>query len=215
MKKKTIISFVFLCTVFYAQAQINKGRAFIGGSFDLWGQSKDYENNTSSNYKSTNLWFGSSLNFLVSDNLGLGFSLNYGLNNSTWKHPNWNSSSHENQYSIGINMSNFKMFNDKFGFIFTNSLGVGFGNSRNYSENNGQNVTTKYNTLNFELNGRPGFIYFLNSKVAVQATIGSFYLGLKKAKPSSDNVVNSDNSESLTYGINFNSIGLGLNYFLK
>lgn len=227
--KKVVLNLIAILIFTTCYSQTEKGKNFIGGQISISG-------NTTSNHdtlykydmNSFGFQFNPGFGHLIKNNFAVGCDLKFGISNETQKNEYSNQSPSKidrktNSMSCGIGgyARYYKKIIDKFFFYVNGEVSYTYQiNKLVYSSNDPNYVFPSYNPANqkvqsniISLSINPGLVYFVTSKLGIQAAFGNIYYinsSSKNISVSFDNHKNADN-----YGINLNisTLSLGLNYF--
>jgi len=235
MKK---LFFIFISIVFYyaANAQINKGRMMLGGSFSTQNSSTTsldtsynqdrHQTNTNSNI-SVSLRYG----YFISNGwmVGLLGSYNNRTNENkssmlyTGSTPNSSSSkSSIPSFSGGLFARYYRMIGKShFAWFAEVAATAGGGKAISSYETNGipstNNLYANNKVFSFNANIRPGLTYFFTKVIAVEASFGNLGYYYSKNTNGIKNTVpyNVTTNSGLNSQLNFslNSIALGINFY--
>lgn len=231
MKKFLLILLAF-STLMSGYSQTEKGKMFLGGQFNLSGNTNSLSD-TLSRYDNHSLNFAITPNFgyFIADNLALGVSLDFGVDHSNNHYENTNlatlfrtkSNSINNSYTYGIGgfARYYVNITDHFKFYVNGGLKYSHQTDKRTSFNNYpgdlNSPSIKYYQefqLSFiTLEVTPGLVYFVTPRLGLQANFGNLSLRHSRSK----DITSSNNNyyRSNDYGFNLNpsTLSIGLNYY--
>lgn len=215
MKKLLFITSLLVYGLTFSQEKeepfvIKKGLWNVGGSVSYaYRKSENPSNFVNSERKGYGFTINPKLGYFVSDNWELGLGLGYGYNHS--KGQNSSSDYSSNRYSVSpfvrryFSLSKNLLFDLQFGASYADN------HSRQKNENN-EIDKDKGNSLFIGL--QPGFTYFLNSKFALKANIGSFgYLKSKDTYNYTSANFDEYTNETFSFLLSSSNIQFGVSYF--
>jgi len=211
MKKS--FSIVLLCataSIAHAQSPIKAGTVALGGSINYSHNSDEVSSNTgyrngsySSSYSNNILSLSPEASYFVSDNLSVGLSLNYSIQEISFSSsPNSGGTSYRDatSFRVGPFVRYYKMLTDQFGF--TGTLGAGYEHDKQPAQTS-NSVALKSNGFYAALT--PGVIFLPIPKLGIGASIGGLgYTRLNVEPETSATNTNSSYTETAsTFGASF------------
>lgn len=213
MKKS--FSIFFLCataSIAHAQSPIKAGTVALGGSINYSHSGNEVSSNTgyrngsySSSTSNNTLSLSPEASYFVVDNLSVGLSLNYSIQELSFS-SSPNSSSGNNyrgdatSFRVGPFVRYYKMLTDQFGF--TGTLGAGYEHDKQPGQTN-NSVALKANGFYTALT--PGVIFLPIPKLGIGASIGGLGYTRLDVKPetSTTNTNSSYTQTDSTFGASF------------
>jgi len=230
--KKFLLTLLAFSTLISGYSQTEKGKMFLGGQFNLSGNTNSMSD-TLSRYDNHSLNFVITPNFgyFIADNLALGVSLDFGVDHSnnhfentnlaTLFRTNTNSINNSYTYGIGGFARYYVNITDHFKLHINGGLNYSHRTDKRSSLSNDTgdlNSTSIKDYQEFQLNSftlevSPGLVYFVTPRLGIQAAFGNLNF---KHSSSKDITASNDNYfRSNDYGLNLNpsTLSLGLNYY--
>jgi len=196
--KKVLIIAAIAGTALTTNAQFTKGDKFTSSSLG-------YSSSTMGDWKSSSFSLAPSVGYFVSDNLSIGVGIGIGSNSSEDLNPANNKvEKYEDvsSFSFGAHANYFFTPAEKFSF-FAN---IGF----DYTSKNNKIATDlmpKATYSGFGLSVVPSVSYFLNNRLAMQASYGSVGYNTMKS-----DAAGAKSENNLGVNLDMSSIGFGLTY---
>ena len=208
MKKS--FSVLLLCataSIAHAQSPIKAGTVALGGSINYSHSGDEVNSNTgyrngsySSSYSNNILSLSPEASYFVSDNLSVGLSLNYSIQEISFSSsPNSGGTSYRDatSFRVGPFVRYYKMLTDQFGF--TGTLGAGYEHDKQPAQTS-NSVALKSNGFYAALT--PGVIFLPIPKLGIGASIGG--LGYSRLDIKPETSTNNTYSETAsTFGASF------------
>jgi len=191
--KKVLIIAAIAGTALTTNAQFTKGDKFTSSSLG-------YSSTTKGDYTSSTFSLAPSVGYFVSNNLSLGVGIGIGSNSVKDLNPATNKvekSEDVSSFSFGAHANYFFTPAEKFSF-FAN-IGIDY-----MSEND---KIAKVTTSGFGLSVVPSVSYFLNDRLAMQASYGSVGYNTMKS-----DAAGAKSENNLGVNLDMSSIGFGLTY---
>jgi hypothetical protein len=228
MKKIVLISMAIL-TIMTCYSQTEKGKKFIGGQFNLSGNTNSYLDTL---YKYDNNSFGFQIDpgfgFLIINNFAIGCDIKFGISDITQNieypsqiHSKSTIKSTSISYGVGGFARYYKKIVDRF-FIFVNG-DVSYmyqeqklkysNNDPNYIYPASNPANQKVQVNNISVVISPGLVYFVTSKLGVQFVFGNIHYTNSTSKNKSLLYDNHNNANNYGININLSTLYLGLNYY--
>lgn len=197
---------------FLAFAQPNQGQWVLGGSIGTSGFENELNDELNNQVSSS---FGVSItpeiSYLLSNKLALGLGIGYSYSQNKSESDQFNSKNQGNGYSFSPFVQNYWMLGEKFGITLISRASVSFG--KNTFENN-QEQSSEVNYWDLNLNVRPGVVYFVKPKFALQATSGGVGLGASRSKQVSEGDTRIVRDYGLSLDLDVTSLSIGIKCFL-
>ena len=229
--KKLLLTLLVSSILMSAYSQTEKGKMFLGGQFSLSGNTNSmsdtlnrYDNHT------TVLDITPNFGYFIADNLALGVSLDFGVNNSNNHFENsalslshTKNGSNDNTYIYGIggfaryyvNITDHFKFYTNFGLNYSLQLNkrTSFDNYPGDLNSPSTKYYQEYQLSLITLEITPGLVYFVTPRIGMQAAFGNLNYTHSSSKDITSS--NDDYYSSSNYGINLNplTLSLGLNYY--
>lgn len=207
--KKVILTFLFAGAFVASQAQTEKGTWMLGGNIGFSTSSSTSKSNgtTVDGPSYTNFNISPMAGYFIMDRLAVGLDLNYSSFSSTTKQKNTAGNNVDltdksSDIIVSPMVRYYYMMNDKAGLF--GHLGVGFGSrsSSNQSLVNDAVTTTESPSSSlFNLTVGPGFVYFLNPSIGLEASV--LYSSMSSSYTptgASDKVTNASSGVSVNIG---------------
>jgi hypothetical protein len=207
MKKKLCIFFLTVVSFSTFGQVIPKGTRFIGG--DLRFNVTELKSNDVVYGNNFMIGVTPSFTSFTKDNSAFTVSLGYSIT-TTGSRGNANQDllkSSIHTLSAGFHLSNYKMFNEKFGVSIRYGGEVGYFFTTTSYESNSES-TLKGTTAN--LSAGPGVIYMLNDKWAIEGITSLVNINASFSKISNQTTFSMGTNISLSP-----ALGIGFRYFLK
>lgn len=227
--KKVVLNLMAILTFITCYSQTEKGKNFIGGQISISGNTNS-NHDTLYNYdlNSFGFQFNPGYGHLIKNNFAVGCNLKFGISNETQnnEYPNQSPSKSERKnnsisYGIGGFARFYKKIIDKFFFYVNGEVSYKYQIDKLvYSNNDPNYVFPSYNPANQKIQSNsislrinPGLVYFVTSKLGIQATFGDIYYINSSSKNESVSFDNYKNTSNYGINLNISTFSLGLNYF--
>jgi len=226
--KKIVLVSVILLAVMTSHSQTEKGRRFIGGTFNL-GKSSDSDSNTDNEYDTDLFTFriAPEFGYFVTDNLAIGVNADYYISNRSHNHMSviqpgyrWSEKYGEMGYGAGGFVRYYKKITDNFFFTLNGRIScIHSIQKREYTSSDPlSNYSNSYkNGANvMGVSVAPGLVYFVTPKLGIQSSFGAVYYNYTGSKTTSSTITNyQGKGKRNDYGINLNpsTFFMGLNYY--
>jgi long-subunit fatty acid transport protein len=210
---KKIFSLLVLCAsaqLSHAQSAIKAGTVALGGSINYSHSSDEVNSNSgyrngsySSSYSNNSLSLSPEASYFVADNLSVGLSLNYSIQEiSLSSSPNSSSTSYRDatSFRIGPFVRYYKMLTDQFGF--TGTLGAGYEHDKQPGQISN---SAALKSSGFYAALTPGVIFLPIPKLGIGASIGGLgYTRLDVKPETTTTTTNSSYTETASaFGASF------------
>lgn len=205
-----------LCAIaFTANAQTEKGKNLIGGSFNFFTANAEQSNNT---FKQNEFSAGPNFGHFFNKNLAIGLNVGYSYSKVTTSYDQLTAANgsyiittitqtqKQNNTNIGPFIRYYVDITDKFKFFGQFNASVGFGKSEQSNTIPSESKITTYNA-----NVIPSMAFFPTKKIAIEL---GFNLVSYNNSTSKYDVANFEDSKSEGFKFGFNSINpsLGVNF---
>jgi len=228
MKKAILISMAILAMMTcYSQTQ--KGKMFIGGQFNLSGNTNSSQDTL---YKFDVSSFGvqiyPGMGFFVVNNFAIGYDLKLGMSDETQTYENpaqalSKSTTKSNTINIGAGVfaRYYKKIVDRLFFFANGEVSYIYEDQKlKYSNDDPNYIYSTSNPANQKVNGNtiaavinPGLVYFVTSKLGVQFAFGNLHYTNSISKNKSLLYDNHENASNYGISLNLSTLSLGLNYY--
>jgi hypothetical protein len=220
--KKYFLILLTACAIQAGYSQTEKGKMFIGGSFNLYGNTHSrLDSSYKYDYDRIGFTIAPNFGYFIADNLATGAFINLGFvkSNQTEDYMNRRTYSSMNNYksnllSLGLGgfMRYYINITDKFKFFANGNINYQFqSDKRTYQNNYPTNQTEESN--NISINISPNFVYFVTPKLGIETSFGNIYYDYSSSKNKSVSYDNHDNSSDYGVNLSLSSFYLGLNYY--
>lgn len=180
-----------------SNAQIAKGSTYLSGNLNF-STIDNNNNNTTQN----ELKLVPSVGYFVADNLAVGLGIGYANTMDKVENKAAYSKVSSNALVVEPFIRKYWGLGDKLSIFGQLSVPMAFGNVK--SENN---ITSSKETFSqYGVVVKPGLNYFVSNNWAIEATLGEF--GWNNSQFKNAQAVN-----AYKFGLNFDSVGLGVKYF--
>ena len=216
-----------LLFTYLLNAQTEKGSVLVGPSFNIQNYKSDTRpvnaiaNSQTNNQKNINVSLG--LGYFIADNVVVGayYQNSYGKreydSNPTNGGAIYHSDNTDFMNYVGLFGRDYKMVSEKLGFFGNLELAYQFGKGKSFTENTtifGSTKTeTNSNSKGFFAGVRPGIVYFIKERIALEATFGSLSFnsatqvnytgGVKTDQVKNENFNLDFGARSFFFGLNF------------
>ena len=216
MKSKFLLIVVLSAIALSANAQTEKGKTLIGGSF---GFSDNKGNRKSLSERITSYNFAPNAAYFIKDNLAIGLGLSYGrtkVKGYLYQATNGVGSvngSNETQYMVMPYIRRYFKINEQlkvFGqtTFFASSNKVREENNYGYPTTN---PTIKYHTFGASIS--PGLAFFPSKHFAIEFSFPLLsYSYQRYTQVPQPNLANLDNNQTLSFGLDTFNPSIGLNF---
>jgi len=211
MKKLVLIALLIVTAVTMGQQKKErqnntKGTWVFGGDLNFYSGENDYTavSNTDSNYIGFGITAKTGYVF-TKNNLEFGLGLGY---TTSKNEAGDNDKRTSNSYKITPYLKKYLPVNDTFGFFLQGEIAFSKYN-REEKYNNTSTINTDGNT--FFIGIRPGFVYFVTKKLALNANIGA--LGYTTTTNKEDHKTYSKNN-SFNFNLSSSELLFGVSYYL-
>lgn len=216
-----------------AENALVRGTRFLGGGFDLSGNTRNVGGWGSQNYSvysnGFNIGVRPEMGWFVRDNVavGLGVGVGVGRAESDTRAPGSTLGgepySVRNELSLGIRpfVRHYAMLGPKVGVFLETSLNVGYARQNHeFGDSNGSVARLDYNSFFLQAGLRPGITYFLGRRFAVEATTGfvGFNLSNNRYPAITSQGVRELKNNSFSFSPTWtvgSDVGVGLKYFIR
>jgi len=206
MKKTFLFTVsVFLCLSLMAQPKPNS--FFAGGSFRLYTEKDKNKDGgtTTEDLSRTSFNIYPDAGYFLSDKFAVGAEI--GLGTQTAKNPNSTYNTKQSQTRFNFTpYARYYFINQKFGLFAEWSMGIAFGNIKEYYTTA---PTDKTKTTNFSLGVSPGMYYSVSDHLMLESTIGWFGFSSVRYKYSDSS---SDIYNEFDMDLSSTDISLGLTW---
>lgn len=178
MKTKLFIMVALCATAFAANAQTEKGKSLIGGSFNFFTANAEQGTST---LKQNEFSIGPNYGYFVSKNLAIGLNVSYRYSknstaytqltavNGSYINTIITQTQKQNTTNIGPFIRYYVDITEKFKFFGQFNASVGFGKAENIITN----ITPSINkSTAYSANITPSFAFFPTKKIAVELGFG-------------------------------------------
>jgi hypothetical protein len=220
--KKIMKHLLITCLIFFfgasCEAQILQRTRFLGFNLNTGGSNSETQN-PNNNFRSNNWGLGVSPEFgyFIKDNFAIGVALNYQYNQNKHFYSNGYNYNFSYSYAFLPFIKNYQMLGEKWGLFLQSNIGVRIGKSRdeNFTNGNPSVLERKSTQLEFQLATRPGIVYFIRKKWAIEATTGA--IGFFANSSRNENQETSETQKSGNFNLNlnwnFSNLNLGVKYY--
>jgi hypothetical protein len=208
MKKLLFLS--FLALPFVTNAQISQGNIQLGLNLSFSNSTDEINSVGTQVYKTTNNFFiiAPDFDYFITDKISIGGSVIY----KTTSYKELNSPTEgSNEFYIGPRLGYYKMIGDRFGLLVNTAF---YYHSESLEQSDGSGSTIKLDGTGFEMNIKPGFIYFLSDKFAFRGDINGFTYTTMRYEPSGGGNIE-EKTNDVQVGLNTFGLSLGLSIFIK
>jgi long-subunit fatty acid transport protein len=194
----------------HAQSPIKAGTVALGGSINYSHSGEETSSNSnygygsySSSYSNNALSVSPEASYFVADNLSVGVSLNYSIQETAFKStPSSSGTTYRDatSFRVGPFVRYYKMLNDQFGF--TGTLGGGYEHDTQPAQSsNASTFTLKSNGFYAALT--PGIIFLPIPKLGIGASIGGLGYTRFDITQEGNNNNNNYTDTASTFGASF------------
>lgn len=201
--KKVILTVAAIFAFGFANAQETTEGGFSNGDVFISG-SVGFSSTKTGNQKDNGFEIAPSVGFFVTNNIVLGGRLGYSSNKQENDQDGFDVETKSNSFQVGAFGRYY--FTPASKFSFFGELGVDYVTTK--SEINVP-VSEEYKVNGFAVQVAPGVSYFLNNRLALEATFG--ILGYATAKP---DFPGAEKTNVFNFGLDTRDISLGIIYKL-
>jgi hypothetical protein len=220
--KKYFLILLTACAIQAGYSQTEKGKMFIGGRFNLYGNNNSQlDTMYKHEYDRIEFTIFPNFGYFIADNLAIGANISLGVSksNETNDYINrapYNSTNTYKTNLISMGLGGFVRYyvniTDKFKFFVNGNLGYQFQTEkRTYSNRYPTNQTIESN--NISINISPNLVYFVTPKLGIEGSFGSIVYQYSGSENKSVLYDNHDNSSDYSVNLSLTSYYLGLNYY--
>ncbi|SDR74624.1 Outer membrane protein beta-barrel domain-containing protein [Polaribacter sp. KT25b] len=208
MKKLILVALLIVSAITVGQEKkekqnIKKGTWVFGGDLNFSSGGNDYTDPSISDTDYTGFGITAKTGYVFTkNNLELGLGLGF----STSKNASGDYENKTNSYKIAPYVKKYLPVNDIFSFFLQGEVAFS-----NYNIEENYNNSTDIESNSLFIGVRPGFVYFVTKKLALNANIGA--LGYNTNTYKTDNVTQSKNN-SFSFNLSSSDLLFGFCYFL-
>ncbi|MDX2304699.1 MAG: hypothetical protein NW226_17955 [Microscillaceae bacterium] len=151
------------------------------------------------------------ISYLLSNKLALGLGIGYSYSQGKSENDQFSSENQSNGYSFSPFVQNYWMLGEKFGITLISSATISYSKSTNKVD---QEQNSEFNSWGLDLGVRPGVVYFVKPKFALQATSGGVGLGASRSKQVSGSSTRTSSGYNLRLDLDVTTLSIGIKCFL-
>ena len=232
MNKQKISLFLAATAVSISSwAQIEKGTDIMGGRSSFSTNSSSVSSPLgSTDSKGTSFSIEPQYGYYLSKNWAILLGFNLGISNATQN--NFNSVTNDfdkrkiqrNNFGFNVQTRYNKALSKRFAFFLQGTLGANISGKEKTTIEQKIGPTISKNTMvnvgkfgespNFNLDIRPGVIYFVTPKLGIEATFASVYASFSSTKATAANQNTKASAFNLGYNLYPAGFSLGVNYYI-
>jgi hypothetical protein len=220
---KTLLTLVIALSITtYSVGQINSGAVLLEGTLNYNHSTSDYEISPNSPFstskqKSTSFAFRPRVGFFVNEAFVMGLGVSYESTSYAYLSfydgaPSTPYAEKSSLIALTPYVRQFIPLNEKVYLTITGNVSIGVGKARY-----GDDSALKNDLFNMRVDVGPGLTYFLSQRWAVTASFGQLFYNYRKESgeaPGGSNEKPKDIDKSYGFNFQFNTIGVGAQYFL-